>query len=301
MVICAALNPVESILTVSTSPHPATFPTAAELLEFDVIGTDHFRARHNLDNLAGMTFGGQALGQSLAVATRTVENWHCHSLSGYFIRGGIIDEPIDYAVERVSDSRSFACRRVRASQRGKTIFELLCSFHCGEQSLTHQYIDIGEPPSANTLDTLQQFANRHRSELATPVFNMLSRDYVFEIAPTRVDHFFAPVDEPSFDYWIRTPSAATLSDVRDHHAVLALMSDYWFPGTIGITHPREQVNALMSLNHTLRLHAPVKTDQWLLYRTRSDWADLGRGIAEGSIFDQSGRLVATVSQEALLR
>lgn len=276
-------------------------PSASELLQFDQIGPDRFRACHNLDNLAGRTFGGQALGQALAAATRTVDDWHCHSLNGYFIRGGIVDEAIDYSVERVSDSRSFACRRVRAEQRGRTIFEALCSFHCGEEGLEHQYAELGNPPAPQELENLQQLAARFAGELPPRLIATLSREYLFELAPTSTDMFLKGSSEPSFDFWVRTPSAAALGDPRDHHAILAVMSDYWFPGTIGLPHQRALYNPILSLNHTLRIHAPVEVDQWLLFRTETHWAASGRGLVEGHFFDQTGKLIASASQEALLR
>lgn len=277
-------------------------PNATEMLQFDVIEDDLFRARHNLDNMAGVTFGGQALGQSLAAATLTVNDWHCHSISGFFMRGGIIDDAIDYRVERLSDSRRFATRRVSAIQGGRVIFELLCSFHEGEDGVHHQFTDLGNPPTPESLIDLQVFAQENKHRLPENIFALLSKPYIFELRMLDLETYFETPDMAFRDYWLRIPSAADINDPRDHHSLLALLSDYWLPGTIAIPHGRNAgVKLLASLNHSLWIHAPVKVDQWLLYRTESHWAGNGRGLATGKIFSQTGQLIASVTQEAVLR
>ncbi len=277
-------------------------PNATEMLQFDVIGEDRFRARHNLDNMAGVTFGGQALGQSLAAATLTVDNWHCHSINGFFMRGGIIDDTIDYQVERLSDSRRFATRRVTAIQGGRPIFELLCSFHEGEEGVNHQFANLGNPPAPESLIDLQVFAQENKHRLPENIFALLSKPYIFELRMLDMETYFETPDTAFRDYWVRIPSAAQIEDPRDHHSLLALLSDYWLPGTIAIPHGRNTgIKLLASLNHSLWIHAPVNVDQWLLYRTESHWAGSGRGLATGKIFSQSGQLIASVTQEAVLR
>jgi acyl-CoA thioesterase II len=277
-------------------------PNAAEMLQFETIGEDRFRASHNLDNMAGVTFGGQALGQSLAAATLTVDDWQCHSLSGSFMRGGIIDEPIDYVVARLSDSRSFATRRVTAEQRGRVIFELLCSFHKGEEGLSHQFADLGNPAAPESVLSLEQFAKENSHRLPEHIVAVLTKPYIIELKMLEPEHYFDSPETAFRDYWIRVPSANIVKDERDHHSLLALLSDYWLPGTIAVSHGRDSgVNFLASLNHSMWIHAPVKVDQWLLYRTESHWAANGRGLATGKIFTQPGLLIASVTQEAVLR
>jgi acyl-CoA thioesterase-2 len=58
---------------------------------------------------------------------------------------------------------------------------------------------------------------------------------------------------------------------------------------------------LASLDHALWFHEPFRADEWLLYVTDSPWSGGSRGFARGQIFDRSGKLVASVSQEGMLR
>jgi acyl-CoA thioesterase-2 len=56
-----------------------------------------------------------------------------------------------------------------------------------------------------------------------------------------------------------------------------------------------------SLDHALWFHRDFKIDDWLLYAIESPSASNARGYARGSIFDQSGTMIASVSQEGLIR
>ena len=55
------------------------------------------------------------------------------------------------------------------------------------------------------------------------------------------------------------------------------------------------------LDHALWFHRDFEIDDWLLYSIESPSASNGRGYARGSIFDRSGKMVASVSQEGLMR
>jgi acyl-CoA thioesterase-2 len=48
-------------------------------------------------------------------------------------------------------------------------------------------------------------------------------------------------------------------------------------------------------------HQAFRADDWLLYNTDSPIAWNGRGLARGSLYDRSGRLCISLSQEGLVR
>jgi acyl-CoA thioesterase-2 len=56
-----------------------------------------------------------------------------------------------------------------------------------------------------------------------------------------------------------------------------------------------------SIDHALWFHRPARIDEWLLYAMDSPSAQSARGLSRGLIFDQGGRLVASVAQEGLMR
>ncbi len=277
-----------------------TFPTAQQLLQLDVVDKDCFRATHNLDNLMQANFGGQALGQALSAAQKTAPDWPANSLSGHFLRAGKIDIPVDFVVERTRDGRRFASRRVFASQAGRPIFDLLCSFHAPESGVAHEFTEALDAPAPESLPSLQAFALANAERLPSFQAEMFIQPFPVELRLLDYKSFFDPPAKPYRDFWFRMSSATTIESAQDHQALLAMMSDYWLPGAIAIPHTSSGVKAVTSLNHSLWFHQPVRADHWLLYRTDSHWAAHGRGLARGLIFTREGKLVASVMQEALV-
>lgn len=277
-------------------------PTAAQLLDLDPLGGDRFRARHNLDNLAGVTFGGQALGQALAAAQRTAPEWPASSLSGFFLRGGLIDYPVEFTVRRLHDGRRFATRLVEASQRDRPIFSMLCSFHDPEEGVSHQSFSAPDVVGPEGLATLQQLALAEAARMAPGTAAVFGRPFPVEVRLVDPESLFGTAEHSQRDFWFRMPSAEGVEPRRDHQALLALMSDYWLPGTIAMTHQgARDLRSIASLNHSVWFHRDALVDAWLLYSTQSPWAGEGRGLSQGAIFNRAGQLVATVTQEASLR
>ena len=56
-----------------------------------------------------------------------------------------------------------------------------------------------------------------------------------------------------------------------------------------------------SLDHALWFHREYKIDDWLLYVIESPSASNARGFSRGSIFNKKGIMVASVTQEGLMR
>ena len=63
-----------------------------------------------------------------------------HSLHGYFLRPGDIEEEITFSVDRIHDGRSFSTRRVQAYQKGQPIFSMIASFQDEDPGLDHQAV-----------------------------------------------------------------------------------------------------------------------------------------------------------------
>ncbi len=81
------------------------------------------------------------------------------------------------------------------------------------------------------------------------------------------------------------------SDLTLLDAVLSTHGEVWGPGGyIGA-----------SLDHALWFHRPFRADEWFLYDCTSPSASGSRGLANGRMYAQDGRLIASAVQEGLLR
>ena len=97
---------------------------------------------------------------------------------------------------------------------------------------------------------------------------------------------------------------ALSSDPALHRYLLAYASDYSFVTTSLLPHAVNWITPGMqvaSLDHVMWFHEPVRVDEWLLYDMESPSAHGGRGFARGRVFTRDGRLVASTSQEGLIR
>ena len=108
---------------------------------------------------------------------------------------------------------------------------------------------------------------------------------------------------PAQQLWLR--AAAPLGDdPQVHRAVLAYASDMALLGTSMFPHAVDWLTHDLqsaSLDHALWFHEDFRADEWLLYAMDSPWAGQGRGFNRGQIFTRDGRLVASASQEGLIR
>lgn len=249
-------------------------------------------------------YGGQIIGQCLAAAYATVpEDRACHSIHSCFLRAGQPNKPVLYEVERARDGGSFATRRVTAVQDGQQILHMSASFHVQEQGWDHQHPMPGAPGPDQVQSSagfVAQGAARDTAEASNAHhhrghFEIRDIDPMDELNPQ-------PADD-RHGFWFRMAAAAD-STAMEQQLLLAYASDIALMG-VGL---RPQgltwsVNKVMgaSLDHALWFHEPTRLQDWHLYMLESPWTGHGRSFARGMIYRQDGTLVASATQESLMR
>ena len=102
-------------------------------------------------------------------------------------------------------------------------------------------------------------------------------------------------------HWMRVPRPVG-DDPALHAAILAYASDYLLLDMVFRSHPDDVARSTAtSLDHSLWIHRPVRIDRWHVYTQRTIGIVGHRGLVQGTIHDEDGRLVATVMQECLAR
>lgn len=270
-----------------------------ELLDVERIEENIFLGQNETRNPPRL-FGGQVLSQALVAATRTVEGVVAHSLHAYFLTEGSVDRPVLYEVERIRDGRSFVTRRVVAVQQGKPIFSMDISFHIEEVGYDHAH----PMPNVPLPEELKDDLDCAKALGDDPRIGMLARKpwpfevrSVFQIGSKAwaQNRFHSPT-------WIRFPQ--TVSDQALARAILGFASDMSVVGTAALPHqsqiPRNQLQ-MASLDHALWIHRNVPMGEWLLFHKRTTLAEGSRGLIHGDFFTFDGELIASVSQEGLVR
>jgi acyl-CoA thioesterase-2 len=275
-----------------------------EILTVERIEDNFFRGIET-PNGEGRMFGGQVLGQALMAATHTVEGDRVnHSLHGYFMRAGDATKPVLYRVERDMDGRSFNTRRVVAIQNGQPILNLAASFQVQEEGMHHASAMPEDMPEPEDLLDEQGLAEKYPDKVPEMVKRFLKAERPIEVRPCRLGppYDMEPFDGESFR-WIKA-RVPMPDDKALHRAALVYASDM---GLLGVALGVHGVGffskgmRFASLDHAMWMHDDFRMDEWLLFGMQSPWTGGGRGLTHGRIFTRDGRLVATLSQEGMLR
>ncbi len=274
-----------------------------DLLSLEPIEENLFRGRSQ-DLGFRQLYGGQVLGQSLSAASQTVEDArHVHSLHGYFLRPGDASMPVVYSVDRVRDGGSFSTRRVTAIQKGNPIFTCSASFQYDEGGFEHQ-ATMPEVVGPENLPSEVELAQAMADKLPERIRDKVLCAKPIEIRPvTERDPFDPKPGDPVKYAWFRADG--NLADTPAlHKYLLAYASDFGLLTTALLPHGRsvwQKDMQIASLDHALWFHRDLRADEWLLYATDSPWAGNARGFSRGSIFNRAGQLVASTTQEGLIR
>ncbi len=264
-----------------------------DFLNCEALDLNLFRGQSR-DFKTGQVFGGQVLGQAIKAAYNTVEaGRNIHSAHAYFLLRGDVEAPIIYEVDRSLDGGSFSSRRVVAIQHGRQIFHLSASFQKSEQGLDHYRAWV--PP---------------KDELKSALASAVPADRHFQ--SEYFDVHYIPSDkvtrEDTIQFWMKTKDPLP-DDPACHHSVLAYISDMGLLQSTLVPHDlhklpkKEHREKLMmaSLDHAIWFHRDFRVDDWLFYECRSQSTGNSRGLALGRIYDETGSLVASTSQEGLVR
>lgn len=273
------------------------------LLSVEELDRDLYRGMRQPEG-RGRVFGGQVIAQGLMAGVRSVDAERApHSLHAYFMRAGDEQIPIIFRVSRDYDGGSFSTRRIIAFQKGEPILNMAASFQKREEGLEHQ----AAMPDVAMPEDLPSEADE-RLKLVDRVPERF-REFFTRPRPFEIRHAtpWSPIDtepkEPIQHLWLKT--VAPVSGGPDiHRAMLAWASDMHLLGTSMRPHGINWVQPgvqTASLDHALWFHDEVRVDEWLLYATEAPWSGRGRGFNRGQIFTRDGRLVASATQEGLMR
>lgn len=239
----------------------------------------------------GRAFGGQVAAQALVAAANTVSpDRQVHAMHAHYVGPGKVDAPIDYHVETLLEGGSFSTREVRAQQSGTLLAVVTASF--GRPG-------VGGPEVHST----QPAVSSPEASASTLFPDTESGRQFTRVVEQRValDEASDAQDVPRERRWIRGLESLGDNPVT-HAAALAYMSDIRM-ATIPAARLRENGHrlAITTLNHSIWWHRPPSSDCWLLFDQRGTSLSHGLGLATADFYSRGGALVASVSQQALIR
>ncbi|CAK7212307.1 hypothetical protein SCUCBS95973_001419 [Sporothrix curviconia] len=290
-----------------------------------------------MGNAAPIAYGGSTLGMAVTAAAHTVQPTHkLYSVLGHFLGPAGTASPVRVRVDRTRDTKSFATRRVQVlqDQNGKerVCLDLLMDFHVVEaayyQYSTPPVQPLDAAPPAACLSWEQQIADhlanktigRTVAALAVKTFAPLhnffeNRDMpqgisaqnlagvIKKVATTQDD---LPITSKWSGVWLRQRNRDSQEQESDaaQWASLAFVMDAalsFLP--LAYDHRfLDDAGACSSLDLALRIFQPnVDLRKWHLRQSMTGTADAGRTYSENVLWDGEGRMVASMTQQSILR
>ena len=258
--------------------------------KFDVqpIGQCTFQAI-SLSGNRGVTDASELLAQSIVAVSKQSPGKVVKSIYMAFSRTASSAEPVEIELDSLSSGRKIASMSVRVGQGSR-----LCA--SGQVFLDSNEVDF--------IRRAQQIP-----PVASPEASHLLK-IPFEGREIRVVEPFdfmdaSDIGSPELHFWLRYSKAP--EETYLNQAMLAHFSNHFSIATalrpesglcIGQAH-----DAFSSGVLTLHLifYDPVRVDEWLLYAHESPHAGRGLSCGRADIFRQSGPIVASFTQENLIR
>jgi acyl-CoA thioesterase-2 len=271
------------------------------ILDVSAIGDDVFTGRHPRKNPV-RTFGGQLMAQAFVAATRTLDHdTPPNTLSVHFIAGGDPVSDIEFHVVRLRDERRFANRRVDVRQGDTLLASALVSYLSAGKGLEHSH-SAPDTPDPSTLPTIDEVLVGYEEIVPgfvtalRPIEWRYANDpaWVMRNKGARLDHNRV---------WLKAAGPMPADQVL-HTGAMIYASDTTVLDSIITTHGLswgwDRIFAV-TINHSVWFHRPIDFSDWVLYSTTSPVAAESRGLGMGHFFDRSGRVVATVAQEGIVK
>ncbi|EXA29217.1 hypothetical protein FOVG_19243 [Fusarium oxysporum f. sp. pisi HDV247] len=282
-------------------------------------------------------YGGALIALCLSAAQKTVSgDFHIHSCHCFFLLAGSIDIRVIFHVERIRDGTTFATRRVEARQQGRSIATVMVSFarqsSVEVKQLQHSTFPMGdlkppdevveEEPEWTRTEPFQRRAIDARDQLVSSIhphqriFRQWIRykgvipsadgpsahlhalafvtDSYFILTAARVHRLWRLPFEPEDVPFLQKEVRSQVQKVSECES-LGSSVDEWVE--------LQRLAMVASLDHTIYFHEPlrIKADDWMFAEMESPWAAHGRALVVQRIFSKDGTLLATCSQEGILR
>jgi len=275
-----------------------------DLLALETLGDDRFRNAVEFD-YGQTTYGGQLVAQALLAAYGTVDTeLACHSLHLYFIRPGWPNKATEFQVKRLRDGRSYSHREVDLLQDDKLIARMTCSFQRPESGPEHQQRPLKTLPDPEQYPVEADLLKTAGCELSEGAKRWFELPIEIRLSEP-LDYANPQPMEPTYPMWFKyhLDVAEITRPLRD--ALLAFLTDYGLLDASlrahGVNWWKDQTILSASLDHSIWFHQDFDLSDWLFFDHVAPIATGGRCFNRGEVFSRDGRLLASITQEGVLR
>jgi acyl-CoA thioesterase len=260
-----------------------------DILKLEDAGIGRYRVHQPDQSIEGrdVVFGGQYLAQMLMAADRANGGGKdIKSIHALFARVGTHSRPIELVVEEIQAGRTWASHTISALQDGKLLARSLVLASIDDPDVIRHgpAMPVVLPPAGDLLSTLS-----FEGAVATEAGGADPSDGV-----------------PRSRFWHRY--SRRLQSLAANQAILAWATNGHLIGLAMKAHPDRvdisQAHHTLStgvIGHTVHFHERFDVGSWLLVDQEAIYAGRGRVHGRGSVFNEDGTLVATFSQDSMVR
>lgn len=312
------------------------YKTTHDAIGITKVGENHYESAHfpeRLGNVAPIAYGGCQLGFACRVGHQGIpSNQRLYAMSGNFLGPSKVDRNLIGRITEHRRTRTFTTRLVTVSQKQdsgeeRTVLVCLIDFHAIEPATlftysappTRKYPGPEECPSMDEKrDQLfasgqlsQEMVDAHKStfELASRLFESrgcpggISTETLLGYAKgVKTDQdSLAPHEQSSADWW-RTKTR--LESREEQAAALAFQMDRAV-SFMPLTHHHMSLmdaGASSTLDFALRVFDnEFDLNEWHMTEWKCVAAGVGRVFNEARLFNRQGALVASMTQQCIMR
>ena len=243
----------------------------------------------------GHVFGGQMIGQTAAIAARAYPEMAVKSVDVVFPKGARDTGELEYRLTPLHAGSAYATLQVDCSQPGRD----------GQPAVGYAAQVLCHRPAPGVEHHQDAPANAGRPEDARQVDLGLIPWETRIVGDTDLDDRRAQPAELAL--WMRVADRELGDDQSIHQALLAFASELTLIGTALLPHGEwSQLDAHVAvrtsvIGHHVLFHRPFRLDDWLLISQSSPVASGGSAYGTGHVYDIDGALVASFSQQSMIR
>jgi acyl-CoA thioesterase II len=269
-----------------------TLAKPPDLLNLEPLGEGRYQVPMPTGSQEGLTvvFGGQLMAQMIMAAADSVgETKYVKSMHTIFSRAGTYAEPIQLEVETFHSGRTWASELVTAWQGDRLLTRSMVLLTSDEPDLIAHQID-------------------HPAGVAGPGEGEPARGIVFPGAEARTAALPSETAAgvPVMCFWTRMPGP--VGSLAASQAILAWATN---GSLIGLSmRPHRDVVRIEDshrtlstgvIGHTLNFHREFDAGSWILLSHEATFAGKGRIHGRGAAHTGDGTLVATFSQDSMVK
>ncbi|KAL4894831.1 thioesterase-like superfamily-domain-containing protein [Aspergillus ambiguus] len=263
--------------------------------------------------LTANAFGGNLLAVAVTAAYNTVTpSYHLYSLCGHFVRPASTDRRLFCHVRAIRDGKSFRTRQIEVTQRDDDGVDKLClvalaDFHVAEArsmvaySIAPQTRNMNEEtPCYRKSDNIPEQVGMYRGIEAFVEIVPLDGDGHVSGTRDRQRKPAVPGKITRERFRVRAP----LDREEEQIAAMAFHLDTglaYIPA-LHSEYSLLQASACATLDFSLRVFAhDVSLNEWHTTEQKTVVAGNARAYNEGRMWDGNGRLLASMTQQTILR